>query len=368
MTTSLTSLLRANAPRSDVAITTSFHLGFAGALRATATAIALSVLAACGGGGGSGSLDPTADAAAETSGTSEKPTIVGETSASAASTVPTVSRSGGAATSAPVQRDTINSLDTVVSDMKLRNDLPLAGYESQTVGWYVGPGYVQMGNQPRTSNMPQWFKSAYPWMINDEPLRALLPWIVLFDAPGHAATNTRVQFRNLRAYYLSRSTGQWRSIGVSPGVSGFATPKQGLFGGSIGEDKRKNDDGSVEVKPPSDRNLAWHGWWDLGRVPIDASDIGAMFVTVQGRLVVDDPSRPDDRDRARLLFHVGADYYVDSATAWTVPQPGVGLSRAKRVTNEWQAYSMTTFSDVGIQEPGGGISEAAFRANPPPLE
>ena len=273
-----------------------------------------------------------------------------------------------AAPSAWPKAGTINSLDTIVNDMKLRNDLVLRGYESKTAGWYVGPGYVQMGNQARTSNMPQWFKNAYPHLINDNPLRAFLPWIVLFDGVGHAATNTRVHFRNVKAFYKSKRTGQWVSWGSSPGVSGYATPKIGLFGGTVREDKRVNSDGSVEVKPPTDPNLAWHGWWSRGRVPIDAADIDAVFVTVQARLVVDNPSLPDDRDAARLLFHVGADYYIDTNTNWTVPQPGVGVSRAKRVTNEWQAFSLATFSNVGIQEPGGGITEATFRAAPPPLE
>lgn len=258
-------------------------------------------------------------------------------------------------------------LDTIVNDMKLPNDLLLRGYENKTAGWYVGPGYVQMGNKARTSNTPQWFKDAYPSLINDEPLRAFLPWIVLFDGVGHAATNTRVHFRNMKAFYKSKRTGEWISWGSSPGVTGYATPKIGLFGGTVTEDKRVNSDGSVEVKPPTDPDLAWHGWWDLGRVPIEAGDIDAVFVTVQARLVVDNPSLPDDRQAARLLFHVGADYYIDTNTSWTVPQPGVGVSRAKQVTNEWQTFSLTTFSDVGIQEPGGGITEATFRANPPPL-
>src|SRR5690606_5508714 len=133
---------------------------------------------------------------------------------------------------------TVNSLDTIVNDMKLRNDLVLRGYESKTVGWYVGPGYVMMGNQARTSNTPQWFKNAYPNLINDNPLRAFLPWIVLFDGAGHAATNTRVHFRNLKAFYKSKRTGQWVSWGSTPGVSGYATPKEGLFGGSVPQDRR----------------------------------------------------------------------------------------------------------------------------------
>lgn len=338
-------------------------------LRVLAISLALSSIAACGyiDTDSLSTVDPT------NTSTSTIATTDLDTSVALPMAPEKVASYGGTST----QTDTpgsslatgvVNSLDTIVNDMKLRNDLVLRGYESKTVGWYVGPGYVQMGNQARTSNTPQWFKDAYPHLINDNPLQAFLPWIVLFDGVGHAATNTRVHFRNMKAFYKSKRTGQWVSWGSSPGVSGYATPKVGLFGGTVPEDKRVNSDGSVEIKPPADPNLAWHGWWSRGRVPIDAADIDAVFVTVQARLVVDNPSLPDDRSAARLLFHVGADYYIDTNTSWTVPQPGVGVSRAKQITNDWQAISLTTFSNVGVQEPGGGITETAFRSNPPPLD
>ncbi len=48
--------------------------------------------------------------------------------------------------------------------------------------------------------------------------------------------------------------------------------------------------------------------------------------------------------------------------------PGVGVSRAKLVTKDWRSFNFMTFSDVGNQDPGGGISEAEMRNNPPPLE
>jgi hypothetical protein len=277
----------------------------------------------------------------------------------------TASSGGTTGTAAPA---TVNSLDTIVADMRLKNDLTLRGYEQRTVGWYVGPGYNQMGNDPRSSNTADWFKKAYPAFINDNYMRAVLPWLVLFDGEGHAATNTRVHVRNIRAFYKSRRTGQWISYGTSAGASGYGTPKTDLFGGSLREDKRTNADGSVEIKPPADINYAWHGWWSLGRVTIDPTDIAAMFVTLQARLVVDDASRPDDRSRARLLVQVGADYYPDPSTGWPGANPAVATSRVKLVKNEWQSFNMTTFSDVGIQDPGGGISEVAFRAAPPPME
>jgi hypothetical protein len=269
----------------------------------------------------------------------------------------------GAAASSPV-----NAVETVVSDMRLRNDLPLRGYEGRTVGWYVGPGIVQLGNDPRMTNAPRWFKQSHPTFVSDTYMRAFLPWVVIFDGAGHAAVNTRVELRNMRAFHKSRATGAWRQIGHSPGLSGYATPKSTLLSGTVAEDKRTRPGGSVEIKPPADPKYAWHGWWDRGRVAIDPQDLAAVFVTVQARLVPDDPALPDDRASARLLLQVGADYYYDEKWRWTVGAPGVGTSRSKLVKNDWQAFNLFTFSDVGEQDPGGGISEAEFRRAPPPLE
>ena len=279
-----------------------------------------------------------------------------------ASAQPAPSGRGASAASA------VNSVETVVSDMRLRNDLPLRGYEGRTVGWYVGPGIVQLGNDPRMSNAPRWFKQSHPTFVSDTYMRAFLPWVVIFDGAGHAAVNTRVELRNMRAFYKSRAAGDWRPIGHSPGLSGYSTPKSTLLAGTVAEDKRVRPGGSVEIKPPADPKYAWHGWWDRGRVAIEPQDLAAVFVTVQARLVQDDPALPDDRTRARLLVQVGADYYYDEKWRWTVGAPGVGTSRSKLVKNEWQAFNLFTFSDVGEQDPGGGISEAEFRRVPPPLE
>lgn len=251
--------------------------------------------------------------------------------------------------------------------MALRNDFPLRGFEDRTAGWAVGPGYNLMGNIPNTDNTPWYFKQPHPDRLG-QTLRAILPLLVLFDGSAHSATNTRVHFRNMRLYIKSRSTQQWVSYGVSPGVSGYNTQKTSLFAGSEAEDKRINADGSVEIKPPVNQALAWHGWWNLGRVSIQPNDIEAVFVTLQARLTVDNPALADDRAAAQLGIHVGADYYLDPSTSWDVIIPAVALSRTKRITNSWQAFSAMTFSDVGVQEPGGGITQAAFRAAPPPLE
>lgn len=251
--------------------------------------------------------------------------------------------------------------------MRSYNDFVLRGYENRSVGWYTGPGQVQLGNIPNLSNAPAWWLAQYPSRAG-QVLRAILPWIVLFDGTGNGAYNTRVHFRNFTLYIKSRSTKQWTMVGSSPGVGGFNTPKTTLFGGSEAENKRVNADGSVEIKPPSNTSLAWHGWWNAGRSTIDPYDVEAVFATVQARLTVDNPSLPDDRGSSQYGIHVGADYYYDAYTNWDVVNPGAGVSRVKRISNNWQAFNLMTFSDVGVQEPGGGISESAFRAAPPPLQ
>jgi hypothetical protein len=122
--------------------------------------------------------------------------------------------------------------------------------------------------------------------------------------------------------------------------------------------------GGVSARPVNGFN--YHGWWGA-REKIDGSDLAAIMVTLQARLIPDNVDLPDDRPKARFLMQVGADYYRSDDTADTV-LPAVGLSRVRLLTSQWQSYSMTTFSDVGVQEPGGGISEQAFREDPPPLD
>ena len=114
-------------------------------------------------------------------------------------------------------------------------------------------------------------------------------------------------------------------------------------------------------------NLAWHGWWNLGRVAIDPNDVDAVYVTLDARLTVDNTGIADDTNRAELGLQVGSDYYADTGSTWSSVNPAVALSRTKRITANWQSFNMMTFSDVGVQEPGGGISEASFRNAPPPL-
>ena len=261
----------------------------------------------------------------------------------------------------------LNTVETIIADMRELNDLPLAGVSS-SAGWARGPGHVVMGNDPRGSRTPAAWRPRDPRLKSDAWWNALLPWLVVFDGVGHTATHTRVQVRQMRTYVLSRRTGQWQRVGADAAIDGELYPKT-LTGAPVSRaDLRQEPDGSTSIGVPGGEGV-FHGWSGT-RQQIDPADVMAVHVTLQARLMA---HRFDDREQARLLIQVGADYYPDrntspSAFAPETYNPGVGLSRAKRVSNAWQAFNFTTI-DVAVQDPGGAvISVAALRALPPPLQ
>jgi hypothetical protein len=250
----------------------------------------------------------------------------------------------------------------MIDDMRLMNDTALKNV-NPVYGWAHGPGYVQMGNDPRGINTPSWWQSSNPSLVNGNYLTHLLPWAVMFEGVGNNAWNTRVQIRNLRAFVLSKSSGQWRQSHSADRLDGHYCPQDGnYYGCSTGLDERAEASGGASIKPQPGMNV--HGWFG-GRGAIDGPDVGAVVVTFESRLVLDDPQGPDDRASAKYLFHVGADYYPGDTQ--TVLMPSVAISRSKLISSDWKAFNMTTFSDVGSQEPGGGITQAQLRANPPPI-
>jgi hypothetical protein len=250
------------------------------------------------------------------------------------------------------------------------NDTALAGVPSN-YGWARGPGHVVMGNDPRGTNTPSWWTVNNSYYKSGAYWNAVLPWFVVFDGVGNAASNTRVQLRNLKLYIKSKRSNTWNLITSSTGVGGELYPKSLQGSDTTSPNVRTESDGSTSVLPPSG-NLVFHGWGG-GITQIDGADVGALFITVQARLVKDRASGADDRSAAKYLVHVGGDYYPDRSTRTSdlAPSyyfPGIGVSRAKLVSNEWQAFNFSTL-DVGVEDPGGGVmTEAQLRAAPPPLE
>lgn len=270
----------------------------------------------------------------------------------------------------------VNSVDTVIGDMSLENDARLDGIPD--FPWATGPrpAAVLMGAAPSGARMHSWWRddSAVRREYKGTELwTAFVQWFVVFEGVGNGARNVRVETRRARSFYLSKSTGQWKLLGEHPGSEWFRASKSNLTFADGKVDARTNADGSVAIKVPMKAQYAYHGIWPLGKIDIArvVGDMGALFTTVQARLVVDDPSLPDDRSQAVLLMQSGADYYPNTkASAKDAVPPGAGLSRSKRITSSWQSFSFATL-DVARQDYHGApasISADVFRSNPPPLD
>ena len=227
-----------------------------------------------------------------------------------------------------------------------------------------------MGNIPRGTNTPSWWNPANLVFKSNAWWNAVIPWFVVFDGVGNTATNTRVQVRRVQLFFKSRATGAWSTISYNEPLDGDQFIKDARQPpDSRRPNVRYESDGALSILPPGG-NLMYHGWSNMNAV--NGSDVGAVFATMQARLVRDSESSPDDRSAARYLIHVGADYYP-SMTARTEDfapdsyNPGVGIGRAKLVTNDWRAFNFCTL-DVAGQDPGGSISVSVLQAAPPPLE
>lgn len=228
-----------------------------------------------------------------------------------------------------------NTVDLVIADMTGPHEARPRGVPDNQ-GWATTPR-VGMGNNPGN------------W-------RAMIAWGQLYEpVAGNPATNTRVQIRDLKAYYLSRSDNRWHLWQASRRVEGAAYVEDFAEDKNIPANLRTEPDGSVSVVPAG-AGYNFH-FWNPGRTPIDSNDIVGVFTTVQARLVVDDPDQPDDRVQARLILSVGADYWATMEAEWNywTTNADIGIGKFKWVTTQWQPFNMHTMTPEELRE------------NPPPL-
>lgn len=228
-----------------------------------------------------------------------------------------------------------NSINTIAQDMQLPHEGKPHGVPA-SYNWATKPR-LGMGNKPGN-------------------FQAITAWGQVYeDAQGNPAKNTRVQIRNIRTYVLSKK-GKWQLVQSTAKVQGSAFRED--FAGDANQpaNVRTEADGSVSVKAGGGYN--YHFWPAMNRATINPQDIAGVYTTVQSRLIVDNAKQPDDRDQAKYLLSMGADYWQSVNAQWKADWSAngdVGIGRFKYVRKNWQAFNMTT------------LSEAELRKNPPPL-
>lgn len=237
----------------------------------------------------------------------------------------------------PRHSRTINSLQTITDDMTLPHEGQPMGVPAN-YGWVHGP-VMGLGNHPPAT-----------W-------HAITAWGQLYvSAQGNPAGNTRVQIRRMQTYILSKRDGRWHRVQSSEGMDGGAYREDFRDNINRKPDLKRLPDGSVSVTAGDGYNF--HFWPTDGRATIDPHDIAGVFVTVEARLIVGDPHKPDDRSRARYLLSVGADYWVNRHAVWNhfKTNDAVAMGRFKYVTDRWQAFNCTT------------LTASELRRNPPPIQ
>lgn len=252
----------------------------------------------------------------------------------------------------PIAAPAADAVQSMIDDMALPPDGKLKGV-NQAYGW-AHRAYNYMGNKPRADNTPDWWRGTHGGLFPGL-WQSIIGWMVMFEGTRNQTTAPRLDVDWLRVYLLMG--GSWSLLSAVEALNGWMQAQGGnYFGGSISPDWRNEQfSRSLRLVP----NLNYHGYGSVTRLP-NPGGIEAVHVKLRARLI------GPEIDRSEILIHVGADYYpVDRSPSVIVP--AVAISRPKRVTAAWQDFTMTTFNDVAVQEPGGGISAAAFRANPPPV-
>lgn len=228
-------------------------------------------------------------------------------------------------------------LQEIINDMKLPHEGNPHGVPS-SYNWARSPR-VGMG-----INMPEGWNAATAWGQ------------VYEAAEGNPATNTRVQLRNMRMYYFSKSQQKWITLQSTTSVSGGAYTENFAGNANRPADTRNESGNGGGISVTAGDGYNYHFWPTGQRVTLDRNDIAAIYSTCQARLIVGDKSKPDDRDSARYLLSVGGDYWYNTSIGWAEFKTNGdwAIGRFKYVKKEWRSFS------------GWAGDESILRKNPPP--
>lgn len=224
-------------------------------------------------------------------------------------------------------------VQAIIDDMTLAHEAAPSGVPT-SYDWQARPR-VGLGNYPGE-------------------FKAILAWGQVYATAGVTPpSNTRVHIRNLQTFVLSKATGQWKRVELSKRVSGALYREDFVADENKPADLRDEPDGTVSIR--LDRGYNFH-FWGGPRVTIDPNDIAGVVTAVEARLILDDPSKPDDRSGAGLMMSCGADYWLDQDAKWDhfKTNGDVAIGRFRRIGNNWGWHYMTS------------LSAEALRRNPPP--
>ena len=183
--------------------------------------------------------------------------------------------------------------------------------------------------------------------------RAAMPWGGIREVVGNEATNTRIQIRNIKGYYLSKKTNEWILISESESVGGGNFRSDFKGNTSVKANTREEETGGLSVKlvHGEDSTHTYH-FWAKRRGTIDPDDIAAAYASFEARLVVDDPSKPDDRHTAKYSAGAGMDYWLALKVKWDnfKTNGDVFIGRKRLVDQEWTTLTASNLTPEQLKQ------------------
>jgi hypothetical protein len=236
-------------------------------------------------------------------------------------------------------------------------------------------GVIGMGNKCRGDYAPNWWTPANPSFKLLVPWQAATCWFVIWPTTSHQAVNTGVNIRDLEVWILRDSTDEWELVNLSqvawPPPSSLVAQRDEPNGSKSFFLSGQKNSGTV-----LGTNYAVHG--SSARFPLSGGDdIKCLFMRYKAKLVLQEPSVPDDRHKARIHADIGLDYWptITTLTGEFAPSsynPGAGSSRWEMIGEKTRYVQYATVNPPadGLGFPAGSraIARSIFEENlPPPL-
>ena len=197
-------------------------------------------------------------------------------------------------------------------------------------------------------------------------MSAFIGWGQIYsDATNVQPANVRIELRNMETYVWSNTNHTWTRVQGTAHVDGAHYVENFAGNTSIPTDLRAEPDGGTSTGMTSGYNF--HFWPAAARAALpNPADVGAVYTTVQARLILDDPNGPDNRSQARYLANTGADWWrtttAHSATAPTTPPSAKPASPTSPPTGP---PSTSTPADPSPPPPAPGPKPNSTTTHPP---
>jgi hypothetical protein len=224
---------------------------------------------------------------------------------------------------------------------------------------------ASMRPRPPGSPVPHGVPTSYNWynspVLGDpkdgqrEPLET--GWGQVYAEQGQPEPTCPVEAKNFEVYLWSLAHAQWVRVQAQRTVDGALYAEDFAGNASVPANWATQPDGGEATLMQVGHNI--HFWPHGGQASVpNPSDVGAVFVTYQARMV-----NPGPLDR--VIANAGLDWWAANYSA----NPGCGESgwQPLPLDGSWAAINFYTGGPV-VGSVAGAWTEAQLQANPPPLD